>query len=88
MELYLIMLHMADGAAPRRHSFAADGSGLAVCRETPNCWYLSSPPPGLPERYRKLDEYTLLNNKNAIYMFGRDSFRLVNEWNKMTMAAV
>lgn len=81
IKIYVVMLHMADGEMPRKVCYTGQGDGLSLQRETVNCWYLESPPHGLPERYRKTDEYKLLNNKHAVYIFGRDSTRLVTEWN-------
>lgn len=82
------MLHTTDGATPQRVCYAGQGRGFPVHHESANCWYLDSPPHGLPERYRKADEYRLLNNKHGIYIFGTDSFRLVAEWNKATSASI
>ena len=88
VELYVVMLFMADSTAPQRVCRTGQGNGLLIHRETVNCWYLKEPPHGLPERYRKVDEYRLISNKYAIYIFGQDRFRLVAEWNKATSATV
>lgn len=86
MELFIIMLFTAEGAVPQRVCYTGRENGFAVLRETPNCWYLDDPPKGMPERYRKADEYLLQNNKFGIYIFGRDRFKLIDEWNHATCA--
>ena len=75
-ELYVIMLRTAEGAEPQRVCCIDEGGGGPLLRETPNCWYVSDPPQGLPERFRKSEEYKLLNNRFGIYMFVRDSMEL------------
>lgn len=85
-QLYIIMLHTAEGAVPRRIAYTETDCGFDILRETSNCWYLDDPPHGLPERYRKADEYILGNNKFGIYIFGRDSQKVIEEWNKATSA--
>ena len=87
-ECYVIMLHVAEGATPKQVCYLGEGNGISILRETPNCWYLNATPHGLPERYRKSEEYKLLNNRFGIYMFGRDSAELVEEWNKCTVAQI
>lgn len=83
-ELYIIMLHIAEGATPQRVCYIGDGGGISILRETPNCWYVSNPPHGLPERFRKSEDYKLVNNKFGMYMFGRDSVKLAETWNGFT----
>lgn len=83
-ELYVIMLHIAEGATPQRICYTGKGGGIPILRETPNCWYVERPPHGLPERFRKAEEYKLLNNRFGIYMFGRDSKALAKMWNEST----
>ena len=85
-ELYVIMLHIAEGSTLKRVCYVGESSGIPILRETPNCWYVNSPPHGLPERYRKTEEYKLLNNRFGIYMFGRDGVKLTEAWNKSTSA--
>lgn len=46
--------------------------------------YVSEPPRGLPERYRKTEEYKLQSNQYGIYMYGTDNKRLALEWNNAT----
>ena len=87
-ELYVIMLYIAEGSTPQRICYTGEGSGISILRETPNCWYLSCPPHGLPVRYRKTEEYKLLSNKFGIYMFGRDSTELTVVWNTSTSAQI
>ena len=83
-ELCVIMLHIAEGATPQRVCYAGKGGGILILRETPNCWYVESLPHGLPERFRKAEEYKLLGNRFGIYMFGRDSKALARVWNEST----
>lgn len=86
--LYVIMLHTADGSTPQRVCYIDESSGIPVLRETMNCWYIAGPPHGLPERFRKAEEYKLLNNKFGIYIFGRDSVKLAKEWNSSTSVQI
>lgn len=83
-ELYVITLHIADGATPKRICFTGKNKGVPILRETPNCWYVSEQPHGLRERYRKAEEYKLLNNRFGIYMYGTDNDMLIKEWNNST----
>lgn len=65
-------------------NYQADG--FSVVRETGHCWYLEDYPEGLPKQYRKAEEYQLISNSKGIYMFGRDSERLIREWNSLAVA--
>ncbi|MBR1855253.1 MAG: hypothetical protein IJ794_19280 [Lachnospiraceae bacterium] len=91
MKLYIIFFSTVHGDAPQIYSYTgkADGQvasnpgeGLDIVRNTTNCWYIGDIPKGLPERYRKSEEYKLLNNSSGIYMYGREAGLLIDEWNR------
>ena len=93
-KLYMIVFSMMPPQA-RVHAYVKlsnpmashhEGGGFTVTKETGNCWFLETYPDGMPRQYRKADEYRVVNNRNGIYMFGRDSEKLVEEWNKAALA--
>ena len=83
-ELHVIMLHIAERATPQRVCCTGKGGGIPILRETPNCWYVESPSHGLPERFRKAEEYKLPGNRFGVYMFAGDSKTLAKMWNEST----
>ena len=96
MKLYLIVFSTLVPNGAKVHSYLERttqteashirADGFPVVRESLNCWVLESFPEGMPTRYRKADEYRVLNNESGIYMFGRDPDRLVREWNSAAAA--
>ncbi len=87
MKLHIIMLSTDRSAAPELRSYIdcerphRMTGAQRISRETGNCWYIDTPPKGLPERYRKAEEYTLISNQSGVYMFGSDPGQLVAAWN-------
>ncbi len=96
MKLFMIVFSTLKPLEARVYSYVGktnkSGSshytadGFAVVKETSNCWFLDEYPGGMPRQYRKTEEYKLVNNKNGIYMFGRDAEKLIKEWNKAAIA--
>ncbi len=83
--IYLIILYAKGREKAYLKTFpgkeSGKMSGFTVDRETGNCWYTPAPPEGLPNRYRKADEYELINNGSGVYMFGTDEGELKKRWN-------
>jgi len=95
MKLYVVTLSIGKNETPLVKTYTGrigtsiihySGEGFDVKKETANCWYLNDLPYGLPERYRKADEYTLISNNKCVYMFGQDESILIEKWNQCTAA--
>lgn len=92
MKLHIIMLFTDRNATPEIRSYMdvsaphRVASAQLISRETGNCWYIDKPPKGLPVRYRKADEYTLISNHFGVYMFGSNSGQLIVAWNQALCA--
>ena len=95
MKLYIVLLSTGSNEIPQVKSYTGQadagishysGEGFDVIKETENCWYLGNLPHGLPERYRKADEYKMISNGRGIYMFGEHAGLLIEKWNQNTAA--
>lgn len=96
MKLFMIIFNTIIRPEAQVYSYVEDSGqlkprhlrsdGFQVSRETSNCWFLDHFPEGMPKQYRKADEYRVINNSSGIYMFGRDSEKLMEEWNRVVVA--
>lgn len=95
MKLYMIVFGTAGAEGAQVRSYVDgpksklahyDADGFQIVKETNSCWFLDEYPEGMPKQYRKSEEYKMVNNSHAIYMYGLDAKKLIAEWNRASKA--